>query len=83
MTIGFIGLGIMGESMCGRLITAGRHKPIVYDAQRSLVEKLTPMDAEGASSAAEVGRRSSHIIIMVPNSEHVTAVVDVERRPIL
>jgi 3-hydroxyisobutyrate dehydrogenase-like beta-hydroxyacid dehydrogenase len=76
MTIGFVGLGIMGESMCGRILTAGGHQTLVYDTKRNLIDKLVARGAAGAGSVAEVGRRSSHIIIMVPNSEQVTAVVD-------
>lgn len=76
MTVGFIGLGIMGESMCARLITVGKLKTVVYDIKRSLIDKLVALGAEGAASVAEVGRRSSRIIIMVPNSEQVTVVVE-------
>jgi 3-hydroxyisobutyrate dehydrogenase-like beta-hydroxyacid dehydrogenase len=76
MKVGFIGLGIMGESMCERIITQGRHQTIVYDVKKSLIDKLVAVGAKGASSVAEVGGQSSHIIVMVPNSEHVTAVVN-------
>lgn len=76
MRVGFIGLGIMGESMCGRILTVGKYKTVVYDAKPALIDKLVAQGAERATSIADVGRRSSHIVIMVPNSEHVTAVVE-------
>ena len=72
----------MGESMCERVITAGGHQPVVYDTQPGAVAKLVARGAKGAASAAEVGRQSTHIILMVPNSEHVTAVVE-ELLPVL
>ena len=46
MTIGFIGLGIMGESMCSRIVSVGGHKPVVYDAQPGLIDKLVALGAE-------------------------------------
>jgi 3-hydroxyisobutyrate dehydrogenase-like beta-hydroxyacid dehydrogenase len=56
--VGFIGLGIMGESMSERIIKAG-HETFVFD--------INPL---------QVAKHATHVIIMVPNSEHVQDVID-------
>lgn len=74
MKIGFIGLGIMGESMCENIVK--KHNDSVYcnDINRSQVEKLVSLGAIGCNSNIEVAKNSDVIISMVPKSEHVKAV---------
>ncbi|MDR3173073.1 MAG: 2-hydroxy-3-oxopropionate reductase [Treponema sp.] len=69
MSIGFIGLGIMGRPMAKNLIKAG-HKLVVYD-KFAKFDDLTALGAEGASSNKEVASKSEIIITMLPNSPHV------------
>ena len=38
-TIGFIGLGIMGNPMAGHLLRAG-HKMVVYDRGEAAIQRL-------------------------------------------
>ena len=74
MKIGFIGLGIMGESMCENIVK--KHDDTVYcaDIDKAKVEKLSALGAIGTDSNIEAAKHSDIIITMVPKSEHVKAV---------
>jgi 2-hydroxy-3-oxopropionate reductase len=69
--IGFIGLGIMGRPMAGRLQAAG-HRLFLYDVA-PLPSQLLEAGATGCRSGAEVARQSDIIITMVPDTPHVEA----------
>ncbi len=74
MKIGFIGLGIMGESMCENIVK--KHDDTVYcsDLNKAQVAKLSGAGAVGLDSNIEVAKNADVIITMVPKSEHVKAV---------
>ncbi len=74
MKIGFIGLGIMGESMCENIVK--KHDDTVYcsDLNKAQVAKLAEAGAVGLDSNIEVAKNADIIITMVPKSEHVKAV---------
>lgn len=74
MKIGFIGLGIMGESMCENIVK--KHDDTVYcsDLNKAQVAKLENLGAVGVESNAEIAKKADVIITMVPKSEHVKAV---------
>jgi 2-hydroxy-3-oxopropionate reductase len=69
MTIGFIGLGIMGRPMSKNLIRAG-YKLVVYD-KFAKFDDLIALGAEGAASNKETASKSDVIITMLPNSPQV------------
>lgn len=73
-TIGFIGLGIMGESMCKRIIE-GDYEVRAYDIDESKRKVMANLGAREATSLEEVASESGVIIIMVPKSEHVREVI--------
>jgi 3-hydroxyisobutyrate dehydrogenase len=74
MTIGFIGTGRMGRPMASHLI-AGGHSLIVHDARREAAAPLEGRGAVWADSPAEVARRATTVITIVPSSREVEAVV--------
>lgn len=76
MKIGFIGLGIMGESMCENILKKSDAEVYVYDISKDKVNKLLKLGAIEAESAKEIGETCDRIITMVPKSEHVQAVID-------
>jgi len=76
MTIGFIGLGIMGESMCENVIKKSGSSCVVYDVNSVAVEKMKELGAAAGSGVSDVARQSDVIITMLPKSEHVRAVVE-------
>ena len=74
MTIGFIGLGIMGKPMAKNLLKAG-YDLVVYDRNESVIAELVECGAKGACCNKELAAQSDVIITMVPNSPHVRAAV--------
>ncbi|MBR2485310.1 MAG: 2-hydroxy-3-oxopropionate reductase [Clostridia bacterium] len=74
MTIGFIGLGIMGKPMSKNLIKAG-YSLVVNDINKAAVEEVVACGAKAAETAAEVAAQSDILFTMLPNSPHVKTVV--------
>ena len=71
--IGFIGLGIMGTPMAGHLQKDG-HELFLHDIQ-DLPKELLDGGGRECSSAKEVAAQSEIVIIMVPDTPHVEAVL--------
>ena len=76
MKIGFVGLGIMGESMCENIIRKHDDKVYVLDLNRKQVDKLVEIGAVGCNSSREVAQNVDVFITMVPKSQHSRAVYD-------
>lgn len=74
MKIGFIGLGIMGESMCENIVK--KHDDTVYcfDFVKEKVEQLAEKGAVACGNSVELAKQSDVIISMVPKSEHSMSV---------
>jgi 2-hydroxy-3-oxopropionate reductase len=72
-TIGFIGLGIMGRPMAGRLL-AGGHQLYMY-ARRSVPAELTAQGAVACGSSREVAQKSDVVITMLPDTPDVAQVL--------
>ncbi|GGV29375.1 2-hydroxy-3-oxopropionate reductase [Actinomadura cremea] len=73
MDIGFIGLGVMGRPMAANLIAAG-HRLTVYRDSAAAREVLGSK-ARFAGSVAEVMRGSDVVILMLPDTPDVEAVM--------
>jgi len=73
MNIGFIGLGVMGQPMAGHLIASGHSVQLcrVKDKSRHLVE----MGGHEAETAKDVAQASDIIILMLPDTPDVEAVL--------
>ena len=74
-TVGFIGLGLMGKPMATNLLRRG-FKLVVHSRSPAPVDALVEAGAERASSAADVARRVTRIVIMVPDSPDVERVLE-------
>ena len=74
MKIGFVGLGIMGESMSENIVKKHDDKVYVFDYVREKVDKLAAIGAVPCSSSLEVAQKVDVFITMVPRSEHSRAV---------
>jgi 3-hydroxyisobutyrate dehydrogenase-like beta-hydroxyacid dehydrogenase len=64
-TIGFIGVGRMGQPMASRLIAAG-HPVVAYDVQGQALSAIAVKGAETASSPAEVATRAEIVMASLP-----------------
>lgn len=82
MKIGFIGLGIMGESMCENIIKKHDDAVYVFDFVEEKVKKLEAAGAVACGSSKEVAKHADVIISMVPKSEHSRSVYN-EILPVL
>ena len=82
MKIGFVGLGIMGESMCENIIKKHNDKVYVFDFVKEKVDKLAAIGAIPCGSSREVAENTDVFISMVPKSEHSRAVYN-EILPVL
>ncbi len=72
-SIGFIGLGVMGEPMAGHLVRAG-YPLTAYDVDPTRAARLAQATEGGAHAAPtprEVARRSDIVITMLPNGRIV------------
>ena len=74
MKIGFIGLGIMGESMSENIVKKNSDPVYVSDLNKAQVEKLASVGAVACENNIEVAKNADVIITMVPKSEHSRAV---------
>lgn len=74
MKIGFVGLGIMGESMCLNIVKKHEDKVYVFDFVKAKVDQLAAEGAVACASSLEVAQNADVIVSMVPKSEHSMAV---------
>ena len=73
-TIGFIGLGLMGQGFTRRLIDCG-HRVVGYDIDGGKIEVAAAFGVEAATSAAEVAATADIVLICVINTAAVEEVV--------
>jgi len=73
-TVGFVGLGLMGEPMAKNLIDAGY--PVVgHNRSPEPVEAVVEHGGEGADTAREAASRADVVIACLPDSEVVAEVM--------
>ncbi|WP_343225550.1 NAD(P)-dependent oxidoreductase [Oricola nitratireducens] len=77
ITIGFIGLGVMGGPMCRNLV---RKMPdariVVFDKSVEAIQSVADRGAEVACSAEDAARQSDVVLLSLPNGDAVRQVVD-------
>ncbi len=73
-TIGFIGLGAMGQGMAAQCAKKG-FDLIVHDIRPEPVEHLVSLGARPAESTADIARKCSIIVTVLPSGREVDEVV--------
>ena len=73
LTIGFMGLGAMGQPMAARLLNSG-FKLVAYDHTSCKTAALVLKGAVAAPSVRQLARKSEVIISCLPNDEAVLSV---------
>ncbi len=73
MNIGFIGLGIMGKPMAGKLIEGGH--TLYLHTRRSVPGELTAAGGIACATPKEVAQKADIIITMVPDTPDVDIVL--------
>lgn len=74
MKIGFIGLGIMGESMSENIVKKHDDTVYVFDFVQEKIALLASKGAVACADSVELATKSDIIISMVPKSEHSMSV---------
>jgi len=77
-TVGFVGLGLMGKPMAANLLKHG-YRLVVHSRSSPPVDALVAAGAARADSPADVARRATRIITMLPDSPDVEQVVEGSR----
>jgi 2-hydroxy-3-oxopropionate reductase len=74
MTVGFIGLGVMGLPMAGHLLDAG-HDVLCTNRSSAAVGELVGLGARRAASVAELASRCDVIVTVLPDAPDVKQVL--------
>lgn len=74
LTVGYIGLGLMGKSMARNILKAG-FPLVIYNRSRGAMEELAAEGARLADSPADVARQVDVVFTNVPDSPDVEQVV--------
>jgi 2-hydroxy-3-oxopropionate reductase len=72
--VGFVGLGVMGKPMAKNLIKSG-YSLVVHSRSRGPVDEVVQAGAARAESPADVARRATLVITMLPDTPDVEAVL--------
>jgi len=75
-TIGFIGLGVMGEPICRNLVKKSGAGVIVFDLSQQALARLRDEGAVVAASVAEVVNKSDLVFLCLPSAKHARAVFE-------
>src|SRR5262249_47531783 len=73
-TLGFIGLGVMGEPMCANLMTKSGKTVYGTDVKRAPVERLGARGLKACSNIAEVAAGADVIFLSLPSGHEVEEV---------
>ena len=74
ITVGYIGLGLMGKSIARNILKAG-FPLVVHNRSRAAVEELVAEGAQAAASPAEVASKVEVVFTNLPDSPDVEQVV--------
>jgi 3-hydroxyisobutyrate dehydrogenase-like beta-hydroxyacid dehydrogenase len=78
-TLGFIGLGVMGEPMCANLQRRTAKPVVVFDVKREPVDRLVAAGATAASSVAELADSCELVLLSLPNTNALQLVAEGEQ----
>ncbi len=75
-SIGFIGLGVMGEPICRNLVKKSGARVIAFDLAPEPLARLSAEGATVAGSVAEIIGGSDLVFLCLPSAKHVRAVFE-------
>ena len=75
-TIGFIGLGVMGEPICRNLVKKSGRRVLAFDLSPEPLARLGADGADVAASVADVVKQSELLFLCLPSAKHVRAVFE-------
>jgi 3-hydroxyisobutyrate dehydrogenase-like beta-hydroxyacid dehydrogenase len=72
-TIGFVGLGVMGEPMCRNLAKRSGRRVLAFDLRPDPIARLAAEGAQATTSAADLSKRSDVVFLSLPGEPEVRA----------
>lgn len=75
-TIGFIGLGVMGEPICRNLLNKSGARIVAFDLSRDPLARLRDEGASIAASVAELVTQSDLVFTCLPSAKHLRGVFE-------
>jgi 3-hydroxyisobutyrate dehydrogenase len=75
-TIGFIGLGVMGEPICRNLVKKSGATVLAFDLAPEPLARLRAEGAGIAGSVAEIVTKSDIVLLCLPSARHARAVFE-------
>jgi 3-hydroxyisobutyrate dehydrogenase len=75
-TIGFIGLGVMGEPICRNLVKKSGAAVLAFDLAPEPLARLCAEGAGIAGSVAEIVAKSDIVLLCLPSARHARAVFE-------
>ncbi|MGQ0686140.1 NAD(P)-dependent oxidoreductase [Bradyrhizobium sp.] len=75
-TIGFIGLGVMGEPICRNLLKKSGRRVLAFDLAAEPLARLRGEGAGIAACVADVLKQSDMVFLCLPSARHVRAVFE-------
>jgi 3-hydroxyisobutyrate dehydrogenase len=75
-TVGFIGLGVMGEPICRNLVKKSGKRVSGFDLSPEPLARLRGEGAEIAGSVAGIVKQSDLLFLCLPSAKHVRAVFE-------
>jgi 2-hydroxy-3-oxopropionate reductase len=73
-TVGFVGVGIMGEPMAENVMAAG-YDVVAHNRSQGPVDRLAERGATAAGSPAEVTERADIVVTVLPDTDAVESVL--------
>lgn len=74
-TIGFVGLGVMGEPICRNLVRKSGARVLAFDLAGEPLKRIEQNGATATGSIAEMIQQSSIVFLCLPSARHVSDVV--------
>ncbi len=75
-TIGFIGLGVMGEPICRNLVRKSGARLIALDLSEQPLARMRSEGADTAGTVADIVKQSDLVFLCLPSAKHVRAVFE-------
>jgi len=75
-SIGFIGLGVMGEPICRNLVRKSGARVVAFDLAAEPLARLRADGSEVGGSVADVVGKSELVFLCLPSAKHVRAVFE-------
>ena len=72
-TIGFIGLGVMGEPMCRNIVQKSGRPVVAFDINPAPLDRLATHGVARAGSAAEVAGKAGTVLLSLPGGKELAA----------